>query len=53
MGFGLYHTSVGIYDLEFSYGGHQEEVSGIVIVKKGQTAGLKLKESLPIGTSHY
>jgi hypothetical protein len=22
IGFGLYHTSVGMYGLEFSYGGH-------------------------------
>jgi len=32
LGFGLYHTSVGLYDLEFSYGGHEMACSGIVVV---------------------
>lgn len=52
-GFGLYHTSVGIYDSEFSYGGHDKACSGIVVVERGKSAGLVLKESLPIGTTHY
>ena len=52
-GFGLYHTSVGMYDLEFSFGGHDEASSGIVVVDKGNTAGLELKESLPVGVTHY
>ena len=53
LGFGLYHTSVGLYDLEFSYGGHDMEASGIVVVDKGNTAGLTLKESLPVGLTYY
>ena len=53
LGFGLYHTSVGMYDLEFSYGGHDMETSGIVVVDKGNSAGLVLKESLPIGFTYY
>ena len=44
IGFGLYHTSVGMYNLEFSFGGHNEPVSGTVVVLKGDSAGLKLKE---------
>lgn len=40
LGFGLYHTSVGIYEMEFSYGGHDQAVSGIVVVEKGNSAGL-------------
>ena len=40
LGFGLYHPSVGLYDLEFSYGGHDEDTSGIVVVDKGNSAGL-------------
>ena len=53
MGFGLYHTSIGIYDMEFSYGGHDEAVSGIVVVNAGNSAGLKLKESIPVGVTYY
>ena len=53
LGFGLYHTSVGMYDLEFSYGGHDMENSGIVVVDKGNSAGLVLKESLPVGLTYY
>ena len=52
-GFGLYHTSVGIYDLEVSYGGHDEDSSGIVVVDKGNNAGLELKESLAVGITYY
>ena len=53
LGFGLYHTSVCLYDLEFSYGGHDMESSGIVVVDKGNSAGLELKESLPVGLTYY
>ena len=52
-GFGLYHTSVGMYDLEFSYGGHENSNSGIVVVDKGNSAGLVLKESIPVGITYY
>ena len=44
---------MGIHDLEFSYGGHGEAQSGIVVVEKGNSAGLQLKESLPVGISYY
>jgi deubiquitinase DESI2 len=53
IGFGLYHTSVGMYGLEFSYGGHDGYSSGTVVVMKGNSAGLTLKESIPIGHTHY
>ena len=53
LGFGLYHTSVGMYDLEFSFGGHDMETSGIVVVDRGNSAGLELRESLPIGITYY
>ena len=53
LGFGLYHTSVGMYDLEFSYGGHEEEDTGIVVVDKGNSAGLTLRESILVGVTHY
>ena len=53
LGFGLYHTSVGVWDMEFSYGGHNLPVSGIVVVNKGNTAGLVLKESIAVGVTHY
>jgi len=43
-GFGLYHTSVAIYGLEFSYGGHSYDDPGTVIVYSGNSAGLTLKE---------
>ena len=53
IGFGLYHTSVNIYDMEFSYGGHESACSGIVVVNQGNSAGLELKERIPIGTTSY
>lgn len=40
LGFGLYHSSINLYDLEFSYGGHDQESSGIVVVEEGNCAGL-------------
>ena len=42
VGFGLYHTSVGLYDLEFSYGGHELAQAGTVVVERGNSAGLEL-----------
>ena len=53
LGFGLYHTSVGLYDREFTYGGHDLALPGTVVVEKGNSAGLTLKESLPIGVTYY
>ena len=53
VGFGLYHTSVGICDGEISYGGHDKPVSGIVVVEEGNCAGLVLKEKLVVGLTYY
>lgn len=53
LGFGVYHTSVGLYDLEFSFGGHDQDSSGIVVVPKGNSAGLRLKESIPVAFTFY
>ena len=33
LGFGFYHTSVELYNHEFSYGGHDFDFSGIVWVE--------------------
>ena len=52
-GFGLYHTSIELYKHEFSYGGHDYSFSGIVVVESGNTAGLTLKEKLPVGITYY
>ena len=52
-GFGFYHTSVEIYKHEFSYGGHDFACSGIVVVEAGNSAGLTLKEKIPIGVTYY
>ena len=53
LGFGLYHTSVGVYGVEYSYGGHDEKLSGTVTDYRGNAAGLSLKESLPVGFTFY
>jgi len=53
LGFGLYHTSVGVYGLEFSYGGHDLDQPGTVVVVQGNSAGLTLKERIPVGETHY
>ena len=52
LGFGLYHTSVGVYDSEISYGGHNKAHSGIVVMREGYTQ-LPLKESIPVGITYY
>lgn len=53
MGFGLYHTSVGIYGLELSYGGHRDDSPGTVVVYEGNSAGLTKKEKIPVGTTYF
>lgn len=53
LGFGFYHTSIQLYNHEFSYGGHDYDVSGIVVVEAGNCAGLTLKERLPVGVTYY
>lgn len=53
LGFGFYHTSVQMFNLEFSYGGHDYDNSGIVCVEAGNSAGLTLKEKIPVGITYY
>jgi len=52
-GFGFYHTSIQLFGYEFSYGGHEEDESGIVCVKAGNSAGLVLKERILAGYTYY
>ena len=53
VGLGFYHTSVGIYGLELSYGGHSYDSPGTVVVYKGNSAGLTLKETIVVGTTYF
>ena len=53
LGFGFYHTSIQLFGYEFSYGGHDEEQSGIVCVQEGNSAGLELKERILAGYTYY
>ena len=53
LGFGFYHTSLEIFNHEFSYGGHDYDVSGIVVVEAGHSPGLTLKERIPVAISYY
>lgn len=39
--------------MEFSFGGHDSEYSGLVVVDKGNSAGLVLKETLVVGVTYY
>lgn len=42
-----------MFNLEFSYGGHEYDHSGIVCVDVGNSAGLTLKEQIPVGITYY
>jgi hypothetical protein len=53
LGFGFYHTAVELFKHEFSYGGHDYDCSGIVVVEAGNCAGLTLKERIPVGVTYY
>lgn len=53
LGIGFYHTSVQVFSHEFSYGGHDFKTSGVVCVEAGNSAGLTLKEKLPVGITYY
>lgn len=44
---------MGAYGFEFSYGGHSFNTSGTVVVNRGNSAGLVLKESIPVGTTYF
>ena len=39
--------------MEISYGGTEDDSPGTVVVQKGNTAGLTLKESLPVGKTLF
>ena len=53
LGVGFYHTSVLIHNHEFSFGGHDFPLSGVVSVEAGNNAGLTLKEQVPVGITYY
>jgi hypothetical protein len=42
-----------MFGLEFSYGGHKYAESGTVVVYKGNSAGLTLKETVELGVTYY
>lgn len=53
-GFGLFHTTVEIKDLEYSFGSTNEEVAGIFTNKTGiLEKHLRLKEKIYLGNSLY
>jgi PPPDE putative peptidase domain len=53
VGLGFYHTSIGIYNLELSYGGDDMDRPGTVVVYRGNSAGLQLKESIAVGRTYF
>ena len=53
-GFGLFHTTIEIKDLEYSFGSTNEEVAGIFTHKTGiLDKHLRLKEKIYLGNSLY
>ena len=53
LGIGFYHTSIQIYGHEYYYGGHDEDITGIVETDIGESTSLHLKETLLVGYTFY
>lgn len=53
-GIGLYHTTIEVQDLEYSFGSTNEEVAGIFTNKAGTiSTRLRLKETIYLGNTLY
>ena len=53
-GIGLYHTTIEVQDLEYSFGSTNEEVAGIFTNKAGTlSTSLRLKETIYLGSTLY
>ena len=53
-GIGLYHTTIEVQDLEYSFGSTNEEVAGIFTNKAGTlSTRLRLKETVYLGNTLY
>ena len=53
-GIGLYHTTIEVQDLEYSFGSTNEEVAGIFTNKAGTlSTRLRLKETIYLGSTLY
>lgn len=52
-GVGFYHTGVQIYGKEFSYGGHDQDSSGIMMTEPHALTGVSLYESFIVGFTRH
>ncbi|CAD7704471.1 unnamed protein product [Ostreobium quekettii] len=50
MGFGVFHTGVEVYGVEYAYGGHDYDASGIFATEPRKPPGpVEFRESIPMG----
>jgi len=50
-GLGVYHSGVEVYGMEYAFGGHQEDSTGVFTVEPRQAPDAKFRESISVGTT--
>ena len=53
VGLGMFHSTIEIFDLEFSFGFCETGMCGITVSKSGISNKMKIKEKIYLGHTHF
>ncbi|KAJ9536892.1 hypothetical protein OSB04_029625 [Centaurea solstitialis] len=51
LGFGVFHTGIEVYDMEYAFGAHEYSTSGVFEVEPKSCPGFIFRRSIPLGST--
>ncbi|XP_024996210.1 deSI-like protein At4g17486 isoform X2 [Cynara cardunculus var. scolymus] len=51
LGFGIFHTGIEVYDMEYAFGAHEYSTSGVFEVEPKSCPGFIFRRSIPLGST--
>ncbi|XP_071730825.1 deSI-like protein At4g17486 [Rutidosis leptorrhynchoides] len=51
LGFGIFHSGIEVYDMEYAFGAHEYSTSGVFEVEPKSCPGFIFRRSIPLGTT--
>ncbi|KAK1419036.1 hypothetical protein QVD17_28192 [Tagetes erecta] len=51
LGFGIFHSGIEVYDMEYAFGAHEYPTSGVFEVEPKSCPGFIFRRSIPLGTT--
>lgn len=52
VGFGIYHSGVSVYGVEYCFGGHPYSTTGVFVVPPKKAPDARFRQTLLIGRTH-